>query len=102
MKAFRLILFGALLAVFILFAFNNWVPVPVDLPNGAKVSIFLPIIVLVSVLLGWLPMLLVHLVARSSWQRRSAKVDRLLDDALSAGPRVAPPPVPAPSVPPGT
>jgi uncharacterized integral membrane protein len=95
MKAFRLILSGALLALFILFAFNNWVPVPVVLPNGSKVSVFLPIIVLISFVLGWLPMLLVHLVARSSWQRRSAKVDRLLDDALSTGPRVAAQPTPS-------
>jgi putative membrane protein len=90
MKALKLIGFGALLALFILFAFNNWVRVPIDLPDGSKVLVFLPIIVLVSVLLGWLPMLLVHVASRSSWRRRTARVERLLDEAQAAGPRVAP------------
>jgi len=102
MKAVRLILFGALLALFILFAFNNWVSVPVDLPNGTKVAILLPIVVLASVLLGWLPMLLLHLTARASWRRRTAKVERLLDDAQSAGPRVVQPLTAANSFPPVT
>lgn len=100
MKAIRLILFGALLALFVLFSFSNWVPVPIDLPNGSKVSVFLPVVVLVSILLGWLPMLVVHLAARSSWRRRTAKVERLLDDAQSAGPRMAKSAIPTSSFPP--
>ncbi len=91
MKALKLIGFGALLALFILFAFNNWVRVPVDLPDGSKVLIFLPIIVLLSILVGWLPMLLVHFASRSTWRRRTARVERLLDEAQAAGPRVASP-----------
>lgn len=91
MKALRLVLFGALLALFVLFAVNNWTPTLVSLPNGAKVLMPLPVIVFISFLLGWLPVLLLHLTARASWRRRTTKVERLLDDALSAGPRVAAP-----------
>lgn len=91
MKALKLIVFGALFALFVLFAFNNWVRVPIDLPDGSKVLIFLPIIVLISILVGWLPMLLVHIASRSTWRRRTARVERLLVEAQATGPRVAPP-----------
>lgn len=89
MKALRLVVFGAVLALFVLFAVNNWTPTLVSLPNGAKILTPLPMIVFVAFLLGWLPVLLLHLAARASWRRRTTKIERLLDDALSNGPRVA-------------
>jgi len=91
MSIVRWIVFGAALAVFVLFAFSNWTPVPLVLPDGGRGFVPLPVIVFVAFALGWLPVLLMHLAARASWRRRTAKVERLLDDALSAGPRVAPP-----------
>ncbi len=94
MRALRLILFGIVLALFALFAFSNWTRVPVVLPDGGIVSVFLPVVVFVAFLVGWLPVLLIHLAARASWRRRTAKVERLLDDALTTGPRVA---VPSPT-----
>lgn len=90
MKALRLVLFGVVLALFVLFAFSNWTRVPVVLPDGAIVSVFLPVVVFAAFLLGWLPILLVHFAARASWRRQTAKVERLLDDSLAAGPRIAP------------
>jgi uncharacterized integral membrane protein len=95
MKALRLILFGIVLALFVLFAYSNWTPVDIVLPDGTKAMTPLPVVVFVAFVVGWLPVLLLHLAARASWRRRTAKVERLLDDALSSGPRVAPP-VPAP------
>ncbi len=92
MKALRWIVFGAVLALFALFSFSNWTRVPITLPDGAIVAVFLPIVVFIAFLLGWLPVLLLHLAARASWRRRTAKVERLLDDALSTGPRVVAPP----------
>ncbi len=91
MKAIKLIGFGALLALFVLFAFNNWTRVSVDLPNGTIVLVFLPVIVLISILIGWLPMLLIHVASKSTWRRRTARVERLLDEAQALGPRVASP-----------
>ena len=91
MKALRLILFGIVLALFVLFAFSNWTPVDITLPNGSTAKTSLPIVVFAAFLLGWLPVLLLHLASRASWRRRTAKVERLLDDALSTGPRVASP-----------
>ena len=91
MKALRLIVFGGVLALFALFAFSNWTPVPIVLPAGDRALVPLPVVVLVAFVFGWLPVLLLHLAARASWRRRTAKVERLLDDALSTGPRVAAP-----------
>lgn len=104
MKALRLILFGIVIAVFALFAFSNWTPVLVALPDGSKVSVFLPVVVFAAFILGWLPVLLLHFAARASWRRRTSRVEKLLDDALSTGPRVAVPTTttgfPPPTVPP--
>lgn len=95
MKALRLVLFGVVLALFALFSFSNWTRIPIVLPDGGLVSVFLPVVVFVAFIVGWLPVLLLHLAARASWKRRTAKVERLLDDALSTGPRVAPAVAPA-------
>ena len=51
MKALRLVLFGIVLALFALFAFSNWTRVPVVLPDGAIVSVFLPVVVFAAFLL---------------------------------------------------
>lgn len=89
MNALRLVLFGIVLALFALFSYSNWTPVPIVLPAGDRVLTPLPVVVFVAFMVGWLPVLLLHLAARASWRRRTAKVERLLDDALT-GPRVAP------------
>lgn len=91
MQALRLVLFGIVLAVFALFAFSNWTPVPVVMPEGTRILMPLPAIVFAAFLLGWLPVLLLHFAARSTWRRRTARVEKLLDDALATGPRVAAP-----------
>lgn len=83
MKALRLILSGVLLALFALFALNNWTYAPVSLPNGTLVSMPLPVIVAIALLVGWLPMLLIHLASRATWKRRALRAERLLDEALS-------------------
>lgn len=90
MRALRLILFGVVLALFALFAFSNWTRIPIVLPDGTIVSVFLPVVVFVAFLIGWLPVLLLHFAARATWRRRTAKVERLLDDALATGPRTTP------------
>ena len=86
MKAVRLIVFGVVLALFALFAFNNWTPVPFHRPDGETVPVALPIIVAAAFVLGWLPTQLIHWAARAQWRRRLAKAERQLVDALGAGP----------------
>lgn len=93
MRALRLILFGVVLALFALFAFSNWTRVPVVLPDGGVVAVYLPIVVFVAFVLGWLPLLLLHMASQASARRRLAKVERLLDDARSTGRTPPPPPI---------
>jgi len=95
MKALRLVLFGVVLGIFGLFSYFNWTVVPVAL-GSMIVDIRLPLVLLAAFVLGWLPTLLMHWAARSSWRRRLAKADRLLEDALSTGPRTTPVPAPMP------
>jgi putative membrane protein len=95
MNAVRWIVFGALLAVFVLFAIPNWTVVQVNL-GTTLLDIRLPLLVLAGFVIGWLPTILMHWTARATWRRRTAKVDRMLEDALSTGPRTAPSPVLAP------
>lgn len=107
MRALRWTLVGIVLAIFALFAFSNWTPVPLVLPDGARVLVPLPIIVFGAFLIGWLPLLLLHTASRATWRRRIAKVERALDETLTprtvALPLAATPiamPMPAPVVPP--
>ncbi len=88
MKAVRLILFGALLAAFVLFSIPNWTLVQINLA-ATILDVRLPVILLAGFLLGWLPTILMHWTARATWRRRSAKMDRMLEEAQSAGPRAA-------------
>lgn len=88
MKAVRLILFGALLAAFILFSIPNWTLVQINLA-ATILDVRLPLILLAGFLLGWLPTILMHWTARATWRRRTAKVDRMLEEAQSTGPRAA-------------
>ncbi len=97
MNAIRWILFGALLAIFVLFAIPNWTLVSVNL-GTTTLDVRLPLLLLAGFLLGWLPTLLMHWTARATWRRRTAKVDRMLEDALSTGPRTAPQIAAAPAV----
>ncbi len=97
MNAIRWILFGALLAIFVLFAIPNWTLVSVNL-GTTTLDVRLPLLLLAGFLLGWLPTLLMHWTARAAWRRRTAKVDRLLEEAQSVGPRTTPA-APAPAVP---
>ena len=89
MSAIRWVLFGALLAAFVLFAIPNWTLVQVNV-GTTILDVRLPLLLLGGFVLGWLPTLLMHWTARATWRRRTAKVDRMLEDALSTGPRSAP------------
>ena len=90
MKAVRWILFGALLAVFVLFAIPNWTLIQGVNFGFAVLDVRLPLLVLLGFVLGWLPTMLMHWTARATWRRRTAKVDRMLEEALSTGPRTTP------------
>ncbi len=85
MGAVRLILLGAALAAFVLFAVPNW-GYPATVGFGATVvTMPVPLIVLAAFLAGALPMYLAHRVSRARWSRRLARAEAPL------APMIAPP-----------
>lgn len=91
-NAFRWLLLGAALAAFVLFAIPNWSPVTVRL-GSYDVVIQLPVLLLLTFLLGLLPAWGYHRALRSSWRRRLSKAERLGEAPLVAA---SPPASPLP------
>lgn len=95
-NAFRWILLGAALAAFVLFAIPNWSPVTLRL-GSYDVLIQLPVLLLITFLLGLLPAWGYHRALRARWRRRLTKAERLGEPvAPPAPPPPAPPAVPLP------
>ncbi len=78
MNILRWILLTVLAVAFLLLSVANWTPVPFRLPDGAVVSIHLPLLLALAFIAGWLPTWLMHVGARSTWKRRIAKAERVL------------------------
>jgi uncharacterized integral membrane protein len=101
-------LFWVLIAVAaMLFAFNNWSTVTVNLWGPAVVDAKLPALLLVAFLLGLLPTMLLHRATRWSLKRKLSTMERALADVTTPAPEPRPssgaiPPNAAPiAVPPG-
>ena len=73
MSIVRWILLTALAVAFLLLAVANWTPVPFRLPDGAIISIQLPLLLAIAFVAGWLPTWLWHLGYRATQARKLAK-----------------------------
>jgi putative membrane protein len=102
LKTLFWILLGVIAAFF---AFRNWTPVSIALWDGLVMETRLPILLLVSFLLGLLPTLLLHRATRWSLKRRIDTMERALVDTrppVPSSPSATLPPSAAPiAVPPG-
>lgn len=76
MNILRWIAVTALLMAFLLLSVANWTPVPFRLPDGAMISLPLPLLLALAFIAGWLPTWLFHLGARSTLKRKLARYDR--------------------------
>ncbi len=103
-------LFWVMIAVAaMLFAFNNWNMVTVNLWGGLQLDTRLPVLLLAAFLIGLVPAMLIHRATRWSLKRRITTMERALAESVSPGgvpEKVAPagaiPPGAAPiAVPPG-
>lgn len=94
---FLKILFWCLLAFLAaVFTIGNWQAVEIHLWGGLIADVNLPFLLLVTFLLGFLPMLIWHQASRWRLRQRLASTERALAEL-----RVAPaPPAPASPVPP--
>lgn len=84
MTILRWILVTAILVAFLLLAVANWTPVPFRLPDGAIISIQLPLLLAAAFVAGWLPTWLFHLGAKATWKRKLAKYDSGFTGSVAA------------------
>jgi uncharacterized integral membrane protein len=73
MTILRWILATALAISFLLLAVANWTPVPFRMPDGAIISIRLPVLLGIAFVAGWLPTWLIHLGSKATWKRKLAR-----------------------------
>jgi uncharacterized integral membrane protein len=104
---FLKILFWSLLAfVAAVFTFGNWTNVSVQLFGGLVAEVNLPLLLLTTFLLGFLPTLIYQHWMRFRLRQRLTAIERSLESALAAArvpeppaihvPPAAPPAAPAP------
>ena len=93
MQIVRTIVWVLLLVILLIFSINNWNPVEVKIWEGLVLETKIPALVVISFLLGLLPMWLLHRITAYSARR---KITSLQTAALTASARaVAPPGEPA-------
>ena len=90
-------LFWCLLAFLAaVFSFGNWTSVDLHLWGGLIAQVNLPFLLLVTFLLGFVPMLLYHLTVRYRLRQRLTTTERTLESLRVAN--APPPPVEVPPV----
>ena len=93
MQIIRTIVWVLLLVVLLLFSVNNWNPVEVKIWEGLVLETKIPALVVISFLIGLVPMWLLHRAARWNNERRIASLESA---ARASAMAAAPPPAPAP------
>jgi lipopolysaccharide assembly protein A len=102
MQFLRTVFWVVLAVVGVIFATANWTPVTVNLWSGMVVDTRLPVLMLVTFLLGLVPMLIVHRATRWTLRRRLDSANRALTETavLPSTVRDVPPPGATPFAPP--
>jgi putative membrane protein len=77
------IVIGVLLAWF---AAINWLPVTLKLWGDYELTIRLPALLLLTFLLGALPLALLHSFSRWRWRRRVARLEQALEENAASAP----------------
>ena len=97
MQIVRTIVWVLLLIVLLIFSINNWTPVSVKIWEGLVLETKIPALVVISFLLGLLPMWLLHRITAYAARRRISSLESAARTAAVTP--VAPPPEPAPAHP---
>jgi uncharacterized integral membrane protein len=99
MQFLKTLFWVALAVIVVLFASTNWHAVTIELWGGLEADVKLPVLVLASFLLGFLPMLILHRARLWSLRRRLEQHERqaLVAHNVPAGPGHSPAPDVAPT-----
>lgn len=90
MQFLKTLMLIMLALVFIVFAYNNWQAVTIDLWSGLQMVTKLPVLLLVTFLAGFLPVWAFHRTASWRLKRRIATLEANQARAAAAVPTPAP------------
>ena len=96
MQVIRTVVWVVLLFALLAFSFFNWKPVEVQIWDNLILETKVPALVVVSFLLGLVPMWLLHRASRWNNERRIASLESAAR-ASAMAPAAPPPPQPAPA-----
>ena len=91
MQFLKTLFWVALAVILVLFATVNWQPVTMNLWGGLQADVKLPVLILASFLLGFLPMLVVHRARLWTMRRRLEALERRVAAVAYTTPAPAPP-----------
>ncbi|CAA9519783.1 MAG: hypothetical protein AVDCRST_MAG23-119 [uncultured Sphingosinicella sp.] len=97
MQFLKTLFWVALAVILVLFATVNWHAVTMNLWGGLQADVKLPVLILVSFLLGFLPMLIVHRARIWTMRRRLEALERQATAIAYTAPVTTPAPDTAPS-----
>lgn len=97
MQFLRTLFWVVLAVVAVIFAFNNWTLVTVNLWAGLRADAKLPVLLFIAFLIGLVPTYVLHRATRWSLRRRLDTAERSLVELRAAA---EPAPVADPAVPP--
>jgi uncharacterized integral membrane protein len=100
MQFLKTLFWVALAVILVLFASVNWRPVTLTLWGGLEADVKLPVLLLLSFLLGLLPMLILHRARLWSVRRRLEAQERnsVAVQSVPSGPGTSPAPDALPQV----
>jgi uncharacterized integral membrane protein len=90
MQFLKTLFWVALAVILVLFAHANWQPATLNLWGGLQADIKLPILILVSFLLGFAPMLIVHRARMWGMKRRFDALERQATALATTSPAPTP------------
>ncbi|WP_066478556.1 MULTISPECIES: lipopolysaccharide assembly protein LapA domain-containing protein [unclassified Sphingomonas] len=96
MQFLRTLFWALLVGLAVAFAFNNWVSVDVRLWGGLVAQINLPVLLLLTFLLGFVPVYLLYRTSRWRMRQRLAASERNVMELRNAAQLPAFPPETAP------
>ena len=101
MQIVRTIVWVLLLVALIIFSVNNWSPVEVKIWEGLVLETKIPALVIISFLIGLVPMWLLNRAAKWHYARRLNSLESAARSAATTpvAPRATPEPTPAPPPP---
>ena len=94
MQFLKTLFWVGLAVILVLFASGNWHPVTIRLWGGLEMDVKLPVLVIASFLIGFLPMLILHRARLWNLRRRLEIHERQAAAALNvpSGPGLSPAP----------